>query len=117
MLSYYDDHCIVSTIHHPVSPPSPDPTLTFTNVTRVLESVRGVVRLGIVLNVPGSVEDKIGRDYASPEQQRNAMVNYWLQSVPNSSWNVLSGWLYRLEETTALEAMKQYIQNPTGMLP
>ena len=117
MLSYYDDHCLVSTVHHPVPPPSPDPTLTFTNVTRVLESVRDLDRLGDVLNVPYSVRGKINRDYATTEQQRNDTVSYWLQSMPNSSWNVLLSRLYSWEEMTALEAEKQYIQNPTGMLP
>ena len=114
---YYNDHCLVSTVHLPVPPPSPDPTLTFTNVTRVLESVRDVDRLSGVLNVPLSVRDKIRRDYATSEQQRKAMVRYGLQSTPSFSWNMLSGWLYYWEETTALEAAKQYIQNPTGMLP
>ena len=116
MLPYYDEHCLVSNVHHPVALPSPDPTLTFTNVTRVLESVRSVDRPGGVLELPGRVQDKIRQDYATSEQRWNVMVRYWLQSMPNASWNVLAGRLHRWEDATALEAMKQYIQIPTGLL-
>ena len=114
VVPYYGDHTLVSTVHHPVS--FPDPTLTFTNVTKALESVRNVGVLGMVLNVPPSVRDKISRDYATPEQQWNATVSHWLQSTPNASWSVLGGRLYLGEETAALKAVKQYIQSPTGML-
>ena len=116
MLPYYDDHCLVSNVYHPVSPSFPDPTLTFTNVTRVLESMKDVDSLVDVLNVPDSVEYKISQDYATPEQQRNAIVRYWLQSMPNASWSGLAGGLYIMEEMTTLEAVKQYFHNPTGML-
>ena len=114
MSPYYDDHCLISS---PVPLPSPDSTLILTNVTRVLESVWDMENLGAVLNVPLRVQGKIGRDYATPEQRKNAMVEYWLQSVPNASWSVLAGRFYLLEKTAALEAVKQYIQSPTGMLP
>ena len=117
MLSYYDDHCLASTVHHLAPLPSPDSTLTITNVTRVLEREKSVGGPGDVLDVPLTVLDIIRGDYATPEQQKNAMVSYWLQSMPNASWNVLGGRLHLYKEMTALEPVKQYIQNPAGMLP
>ena len=88
----------------PHSPLPTDPTFTLRNVTTAVESVEDCVSLGSFLGVPyesrGSMEK---------------LVQYFITTVPNASWQTLAGALYCMEEHAALERVTKYFQRQPGM--
>ena len=76
----------------------------------MLQSVpaRNWDELAFALRVPISKRGEIGRQFCTPKQQREALVAYWIQVVPNASWEMLAGALYFLENTKAVEATKSF---------
>ena len=70
--------------------------------------------LAFALRVPVSKRDQITRQFHTPEQKREALVAYWLQVVPNASWEVLAGALYFWENSKAVEATKKFISAVKG---
>ena len=48
-------------------------------------------------------------EYFTNKQRKEAAVDWWLQYSPDASWARLAGELYYNNETTALEAVSQYI--------
>ena len=68
------------------------------------------------LGVPGSVRDQIrdSQSYFSKEKQRLAGLQYYLQTVPGVSWGRIAGVLWRLEEHTALDTVRQYLPHKHG---
>ena len=68
------------------------------------------------LLVPGSVNDdiKANPSYSTEEEKRIAALQYYLQTVPDASWEVIAGALWQLEEHTALEEVRQYLPSTHG---
>jgi len=54
------------------------------------------------------------------KQQKEVIIEYCCNYLPNFSWSMLAGQLYYMGESTALEAVKQYVkeleENSTGIL-
>lgn len=71
-------------------------------VGRVMKKVKDCVSVGASLDVPRS--------------KRHATREYWLQTLPDASWERLAGVLYYWEEERALKAVKEYLQSPQGKL-
>ena len=69
------------------------------------------------LGVPRAVLDEIKNNtaYKTEEDKKEALLRYFLKNVPMASWEKVAGALYRMEEKTALEAVKAImILRPTG---
>ena len=69
------------------------------------------------LGVPYAVlvEIKNNTAYKTEEDKKEALLRYFLKNVPMASWQKVAGALYRMEEKTALEAVKAImILRPTG---
>ena len=69
------------------------------------------------LRVPLSVRYKLQQQCDNVEEQRNELISWWLQFSPYAldSWKWLSGRLLRLEEESALAAVKRYVHHTPGM--
>ena len=52
--------------------------------------------------------------YSSEDERRIAVLQYCLQTVPGVSWGRIAGALWRLNEHTALETVRQYIPHKSG---
>ena len=104
---------IISPNHCPVPL---DLTLTPSNVSTVLHTVRDLERLGYdVLDLPSSVYESIKSNRSfSHDKQRMALINHYLLYHPLASWAHLAGRLYFWEEHTALQQARQYITQQTG---
>ena len=88
----------------PLYPLPTDSTFTFHNVNAAVESVQDWDDLGYHLGVP---HGKHG--------SRREMLQYFITTVPNASWQVLAGGLYYQQEHAALEKVTKYYQPHPGM--
>ena len=68
------------------------------------------------LDVHYSVMDDIRASplYSTEEEKRIAGLQYYLHTVPSASWEDIAGVLWRLEEHTALEEVRQYLPPAHG---
>ena len=104
-------------------PPCADPTLTINNLRRVTASVENWYNLGQYggggLNVPLAVCDDIRYNtaYKTEEQKKEALLLYYLHTVPMASWPSVAGALHYREEKTALQAVNVFLKRtPAGQL-
>ena len=102
--------------------PCADPTLTINNLRLVMASVKNWYDLGRQpggLHVPGAVCDEI-RDstaYQTQEEEKEALLLYYLRTMPMASWQNVAGALHYQEEETALQAVKALLKyTPAGQL-
>ena len=98
----------------------PDTSLTPHTLLHALSTVRdfwyGNNGLMYWLRVPYLVRDII-RDspfHTSEDEKRIAVLQYSLQTLPGMSWGMIAGVLWRLEEHTALEIVRQYLPHKPG---
>ena len=96
--------------------PHADPTLTINNLCLVTKSVENWYRLGRYaggLDVPRAVCDEI-RDstaYQTDEERKEALLLYYLNTVPMASWPSVAGALHYNEEMTASKAVKKFLKD------
>ena len=94
-----------------------DPALVPYSVTRAVESVEnwwGLGGLGTNLGVPELQQLDFKRRYSDPAQQKEALIVYWLQNVPNASWSTLAGTLHYMGERRALQKTELYSNTIKG---
>ena len=103
-------------------PPCVDPTLTINNLRLVTASVKNWYGLGQDyggLNVPRAVCEDI-RDntaYKTEEEKKEALLLYYLHTMPMASWPSVAGALHCREEKTALQAIHVFLGDiPAGQL-
>ena len=92
-------HCMVSLSLLPA-----DPTFTLSNVITAVESVQGWKSLAAYLDVPSEWR-----------RSREEMLQYFITTVPNASWQILAGGLYYRQEQAALERVAKKYQRQPGM--
>ena len=97
----------------------PDVSLTPHTLLHAVSTVRGFLDYGCLLEylgVPYSVWSQIrdSQSYSSEEEQRLADLQYYLQTVPGVSWGRIAGVLWRMEEDTALDTVRQYLPHKHG---
>ena len=73
-------------------------TFTTMNVLRAVREVEDTDRLGDWLGVPKSKREEIWSQFSSVVEQRKAIINYFIENDPESSWRRVI-W--------ALDAMRQ----------
>ena len=102
------------------SPPStsylyPDASLTVSNIYQATSTV-DYGRLNDCLDVPNSVYYQIDTNpsYPTEEKKREAIITYFLNTIPLASWATLAGKLYYWEEHVSLEAVRKYLHHTTG---
>ena len=69
--------------------------------------------VGIYLGVPLHKIDEIKQQSSTETEKSHAMGEYWVQYVPDASWEGLATTLYREGEERAAVMAKQYL--PKGM--
>ena len=94
---------------------SPDASITLHRVYQVTSAVKYVV-LNRCLEVPNIVKLQIDVNPAYPteEKKREALIAYFLHSLPRASWAMLGGRLYYYNKHSSLEAAREYLQHTTG---
>ena len=92
-----------------------DASLTPQNIFQATSNVDYGV-LDLRLEVPYSVYLQINANpsYPTEEKRREAMIVYYLNTIPLASWATLAGRLYRMEEHVSLEAVRKYLHHTTG---
>ena len=68
----------------------------------------------MIAGVPYSARHDLKKD-ATEAEQKEVVWKYWLDCVPNASWDEVAGKLHYMGETEALEKAKKYIQRSPGM--
>ena len=113
----------VANVCNPICPPPcADPTLTINNLRQVTASVENWYDLGQYrggLNVPEAVRNEIRDNTAhqTEEEKKEALLLYYLHTVPMASWPSVAGALHFREEKTALQAVNVSLKDtPTGQL-
>ena len=97
-------------------PPCADPTLTINNLRQVTASVKKWYDLGQdygSLNVPNAVCDDISRNtaYKTEEKKKEALLLYYLLTMPMASWPSVAGALHYREEKTASQAVQVFLKD------
>ena len=96
----------------------PDDSLTPHTLLPAVSSVRQFWRrdgdewgLLQLLGVRWSVVDDIraSLSHSTEEEKRIAGLQYYLQTVPGASWEMIAGALWFMEEHTALEEVRQHL--------
>ena len=96
----------------------PDDSLTPHTLLPAVSSVRQFWRRddsewGLLerLGVPWSVMDdtRASPSHSTEEEKRIAGLQYYLQTLPGASWEMIAGSLWRMEEHTALEEVRQHL--------
>ena len=98
-----------------------DPSLTIKNLWLVLITIKEWYKLGDSvsgLGVPVPVRNKIKCDtYKTEEEKKEALLLYYLCTIPMASWQNVAGALHWMEEVTALKAVNVFLQfTPAGKL-
>ena len=96
-------------------PPCADPTLTINNLRLVTASVEDWYDLGLYvggLSVPDTVCDDIRNNtaYQTVEEKKEALLLYYLHTMPMASWPSVAGALHWREEKTASQAVKNFLK-------
>ena len=96
-------------------PPCADPTLTIDNLRLVTASVEDWYDLGLYiggLGVPDAVRDDIRPNtaYQTEEEKKEALLLYYLHTMPMASWASVAGALHYREEKTASQAVKNFLK-------
>ena len=90
-----------------------DTSLTPHKLLHVFSTVSKFWDVGLMnwLGVPDSVWTQIqdSSSYSSEDEKRMAVLQYCLRTLPGVSWGKIAGVLWRLEEKTALETVRQYL--------
>ena len=95
--------------------PCADPTLTINNLRLVMASVKDWYYLGRYdggLYVPTAVCNEIedSTAYQTEEEKKEALLLYYLHTMPVASWQNVAGALHYQEEETALQAVKAFLK-------
>ena len=113
----------VANVCIPICPPlCADPTLTINNLRLVTASVENWYDLGHYsggLNVPVAVRDDISGNtaYKTEEEKKEALLLYYLHTMPMASWPSVAGALHYREEKTASQVVKIFLERtPAGQL-
>ena len=102
--------------------PCADPTLTINNLRLVMASVKNWYGLGWQpggLCVPLAVCDEIRAStaYQTEEEKKEALLLYYLRTMPMASWHNVAGALHWGKKVTALQAVKALLKyTPAGQL-
>ena len=80
------------------------------NVREVMAEVENWERVGRWLGVPYSKRHEIMQQSSTEREKSLALGDYWVNTAPNASWEVLSRGLYLSGEKGALAVTKQYLQ-------
>ena len=100
-----------------------DPTLTIRNLCLVTASVQNWYHLGWYrggLGVPEAVRNEIRASiaYQTNHKRKEALLLYYLLTIPMASWSSLAGALHYNKEKTALDAVKGFLEDtPAGQSP
>ena len=80
------------------------------NVGEVMAKVGNWQEVGSWLGVPLSKRQEISRQSSTKREKNLALVDYWVNTDPDASWEKLAREFYREEEKKALAVTKQYLQ-------
>ena len=88
--------------------PCADPTLTINNLRLVMASVKNWYGL----YVPNAVCNEIWAStaYQTGEEKKEALLLYYLHTMPMASWQDVAGALHYKKEETALQAVKAFLK-------
>ena len=102
-------------LHHLLPPLYPDASFTLNTILQATSHV-AFGDLWLCLDVPLSVSFQIDTNpsYPTEEKRREAMIVYYLNTIPLASWATLAGGLYWREEHVSLEAVRKYLHHTTG---
>ena len=93
-----------------------DTSLTRGNVAQILEYTHTPAELFFCYYISTYVTHIIGENCVNKEEQKNQLVQYYVDFSPYASWSRLGGRLLWLEEYTALEVAKKFIKAKPGLL-
>ena len=80
------------------------------NVREVMAEVRAWEKVGTYLGVSYSKRQEISQQSSTARERCLALGDYWVNTVPDASWEKLARMLYREGEERALVVTKQYLQ-------
>ena len=93
----------------------PDASLTVSNIYQATSTL-DYSRLNDCLDVPDSVYFQIDANpsYPTEEKKREAIITYFLNTIPLASWATLAEGLYDWKDHVSLEAVRKYLHHTTG---
>ena len=71
---------------------------------------------GCVVAVPYNKIDQFRQQSSSTEEYRLLLINHWMMTYYNPTWEGLAGRCFYKEKEKALEEVKKHFQRKLGML-
>ena len=71
---------------------------------------------GNVVYVPDKKRDQFRQQSSSTEEYRLLLINHWMMTDYNPTWEELAGECFHKEKEKALEEVKKHFQSKLGML-
>ena len=87
-----------------------DPTLTVENVREVMAEVGNWKMVGSSLLVPYSKLQEIIQQSSTEREKSLTLGDYWVNTAPDASWEILARVLYREQQERAVAVTKRYLQ-------
>ena len=91
-----------------------DPNLNVKTLMSLLSTV-SVDSLKLCLLIPPSKSMEIQQKIKAEGDQRQTLIQWYLDCSPIADFTGLAGMLYYWEETSALDQVKRYVQTVPGM--
>ena len=89
--------------------PSPDPTLTVDNVSRIMENVELKLRMRIWESACATGMEKDKMNELCMFGKEDECANVYVYCNPFSSWELLAKSLYRRHQLAAVEEIRSYL--------
>ena len=89
-------------------------TFTTMNVLRAVREVEDTDRMGLCLGVPESKRKEIRSQFSNVVQQRKALINYFIENDPESSWRRVLWALDEMEEKEIADDIRHLAEPVPG---
>lgn len=64
--------------------------------------------------IPWTIQDSIREKHSTVEEQKRALMQYWINTLHDASWTTLAGVLFQMDEHSALQEASQYLRVNRG---
>ncbi len=64
--------------------------------------------------IPWPIQERIKTNFSTVDEQKRALVKYWVDTLHDAAWTTLAGVLYQMEEQSALDDALKYVRTERG---
>ncbi len=66
------------------------------------------------MGIPWPIQERIKTNFSTVDEQKRALMKYWVETLHDAAWTTLAGVLYQMEEQSALDDALKYVRTERG---